>query len=43
MFPKGYITMALNDDAAKEWDAFGYRSLTTSSISYEPKINIRTV
>ena len=32
-----------HDDATKEWGAFGYRSLVPSAITYEPKINCRTV
>ena len=32
-----------NDDAAKEWGNLGARYLVPSTITYEPKINSRTV
>ena len=32
-----------NNDAAKEWGALGYWAFVPSAISYEPKINSRTV
>ena len=35
--------MARHDDAAKEWGAFGAWVLVPSAITYEPKINSRTV
>ena len=35
--------MARHDDAAKEWGALGARALVPSAITYEPKINSRTV
>ena len=41
--PKGDLVLARNDEAAKEWGAFGDRSLVPSDITYEPKINSRTV
>ena len=31
------------DNTAKEWGALGTRSLVPSAITYEPKINSRTV
>ena len=41
--PKGCLVLAWNDDAAKEWGALGCRALVPSAITYEPKINSRTV
>ena len=41
--PKGGLVMAWHDDAAKEWGALGSRALIPSAITYEPKINSRTV
>ena len=41
--PKGGLVLARNDDAAKEWGALGSRALVPSTITYEPKINGRTV
>ena len=41
--PKGGLVIARNDDAAKERGAFGARALVPSAITYEPKINSRTV
>ena len=41
--PKGGIVLARHDDAAQEWGALGARSLVPSAITYEPKINSRTV
>ena len=41
--PKGGLVMTWNDDAAKEWGALGARALVPSAITYEPKINSRTV
>ena len=35
--------MARHDDAAKEWGALGFWALVPSAITYEPKINSRTV
>ena len=35
--------MARSDDAAKEWGALGARALVPSAITYESKINCRTV
>ena len=35
--------MARNNDDAKEWGALGAWALIPSAISYEPKINSRTV
>ena len=42
-FPKGGIVLARHDDASKEWGALGARSLVPSAITYEPKINSRSV
>ena len=41
--PKGGLIVVRHDEVAKEWCAFGYRSLVPSAITYEPKINSRTV
>ena len=41
--PKGVLVLERHDDAAKEWGALGARSLVPSTITYEPKINSRTV
>ena len=41
--PKGGLVLARHDDAAKEWGDLGDRSLVPSAITYEPKINSRTV
>ena len=41
--PKGGLVLVRHDDAAKECDAFGVRALAPSAITYEPKINSRTV
>ena len=41
--PKGSLFLEWHYDGAKEWDALGYRDLVPSDISYEPKINSRTV
>ena len=35
--------MAQNNDTAKEWGALGSLALSPSNITYEPKINSRTV
>ena len=40
---KGGLVLACHDDAAKEWGALGSHSLVPSAITYEPKINSRTV
>ena len=40
---KGGPFIARHDDAAKEWGALGARALVPSAITYEPKINSRTV
>ena len=40
---KGGLVLALHEDAAKEWGALGARDLVPSAITYEPKINSRTV
>ena len=42
-FPNGGLVLAQHNDAAKEWGAFGAQSLIPSAITYEPKINSRTV
>ena len=41
--PKGGLVIARHDVDAKEWGALGSRALVPSAISYEPKINSRTV
>ena len=41
--PKGGLVLARHDDAAKEWGALGSRAFVPSAITYEPKINSRTV
>ena len=41
--PKGGLVLARHDDAAKDWGALGARALVPSAITYEPKINSRTV
>ena len=41
--PKGGLVIARHNDAAKEWGALGSRALVPSAITYEPKINSRTV
>ena len=41
--PKEGPNSAQRDDAAKEWGALGARALVPSAITYEPKINSRTV
>ena len=41
--PKGGLVLARNDAAAKEWSDLGARALVPSEITYEPKINSRTV
>ena len=41
--PKGGLVLAWHDDAAKEWGAPGARALVPSAVTYEPKINSRTV
>ena len=40
---KGGLVLERHDDAAKEWGALGARALVPSAITYEPKINSRTV
>ena len=42
-FPKGGLVFARHDAAAKEWGALGAWALVPSSITYEPRINSRTV
>ena len=42
-FPKDGIVLAQHDDSAKEWGALGARALVPIAITYEPKINSRTV
>ena len=42
-FPRSGLVLAWNNDATKEWGALGSQALTPSNISYEPKINSRTV
>ena len=41
--PKAGPVLTLHDDAAKEWGALGSYALVPSAITYEPKINSRTV
>ena len=41
--PKGGLVIARHDDDTKEWRALGARDLVPSTITYEPKINSRTV
>ena len=41
--PKGGLVLARHDDAAKEWGDLGSWSLIPSAITYEPKINSRTM
>ena len=41
--PNGGLVLARHDDATKEWGALGSRSLISSAITYEPKINSRTM
>ena len=40
---RGGLDLAHHDDSAKEWVALGARALVPSNITYEPKINSRTV
>ena len=41
--PKGWPCYERHDNASKEWGALGSRALVPSAITYEPKINSRTV
>ena len=41
--PRDVLVLARHDDAAKEWGALEARALVPSAITYEPKINSRTV
>ena len=41
--PKGGLVLARHDDATKEWGALGSRALVPNAITYETKINSRTV
>ena len=41
--PNDGLVLARHDDAAKEWGALGAQALVPSAITYEQKINIRTV
>ena len=41
--PKEGLVLARNDDVAKEWGALGAQALVPRAITYEPKINSRTV
>ena len=41
--PKGGLLLARHDDAVKEWGDLRAGSLVPSAITYEPKINSRTV
>ena len=40
---EGGLVLARHDDAAKEWGALVSRALVPSGITYEPKIDSRTV
>ena len=41
--PERGLVLARYDDATKEWGALGAQALVPSAITYEPKINSRTV
>ena len=41
--PEGGLVLVRHKDAAKEWGALGAWALVPSAITYEPKINSRTV
>ena len=41
--PKGGLVLARHDYAAKEWVALGAWALVPSDITYEPKINSKTL
>ena len=41
--PKGALVLAGHTDAGKEWGTLGFQALFPSDITYEPKINSRTV
>ena len=41
--PKGVLVMTRHYNATNEWGAIGARALVPSAITYEPKINSRTV
>ena len=41
--PKGGLVLVRQDDAAKEWGSLVSWALIPSAITYEPKINRRTV
>ena len=41
--PKGGLFMARNNDAAKEWGALLAQDLNPPCISFEPKINSKTI
>ena len=43
LFPKGGLVLAWHENAAKEWGTVVARDLVPSAITYEPKINSRTV
>ena len=42
-YPKGGLVLARHDNAAREWGSLGAQALFPSAITYEPKINSRTV
>ena len=42
-FPKGGLVLALNDNAANEWEALGAWALIPSAITYKHKIHSMTV
>ena len=41
--PKGGLVLARHDEATKKWGTLGSWALVPSAITYEPKINSRTV
>ena len=41
--PKWGLVLARHNDASKEWGALGAWAVVPSAITYEPKINSRTV
>ena len=41
--PKGGLALVRHDDTTKKWGTLGSQALVPSAITYEPKINSRTV